>query len=194
MNFLGHIYFSDNDPEFMYANLFGDFVKGSDLSVYPAKIKKGIILHRAIDHYIDHDPDVITLMRHLYTSLPKITGIAIDLYFDYLLASNWNQYHSLEYKEFLDRFYSFSIENEPGYPESFKSFIRILKEKNWMIHYATREGLSKMCTGVSKRISFQNALSEAPIVFDQNEVFITETFHNYMRKAIPYFTDLRSSL
>lgn len=194
MNFLGHIYFSDNDPELMYANLFGDFVKGSDLSSYPTKIKKGIVLHRAIDNYIDHHPDVVQLMHHLYPSLPKITGIAIDLYFDHLLASNWNKFHSVDYRQYLNKFYAHSIEDESGYPESFKAFMRILKQKDWMIHYDSREGLNKMCTGVSQRISFPNALSLAPKVFDQNKDFILETFEKYMKSAIPYFSDLRASL
>jgi acyl carrier protein phosphodiesterase len=194
MNFLGHIYFSDNDPELMYANLFGDFVKGSDLSNFPTSIKKGIILHRSIDNYIDHHPDVVDLMHQLYPSLPKITGIAVDLYFDHLLASNWNNYHPTDYRSYLNKFYSYSIEKEPAYPESYKSFIRILKQKDWMIHYNSREGLKKMCNGVSQRISFSNALSFAPNIFERKEKIITETFEKYMTSAIPFFSELRSRL
>lgn len=194
MNFLGHIYFSDNDQELMYANLFGDFVKGSDLSSYPENIKKGIILHRAIDNYIDHHPDVVNLMHHLYPSLPKITGIAIDLYFDHLLASNWNKFHSVDYRDYLNKFYAYSIEDESGYPESYKSFIRILKQRDWMIHYGSREGLDKMCNGVSQRISFPNALSDAAEVFDHNQDLIFQTFEKYMKTAIPFFSDLRERL
>ena len=56
MNFLGHLYFSNNNPELMYANLFGDFVKGKDLSMYSPQVQKGILLHRKIDDYIDNHP------------------------------------------------------------------------------------------------------------------------------------------
>lgn len=178
----------------MYANLFGDFVKGSDLSTYPSHIKKGIVLHRAIDNYVDHHSDVVNLMNHLYPTLPKITGIAIDLYFDHLLASNWKTFHSTDYRVYLDKFYSYSIEDESGYPESYKSFMRNLKKRDWMIHYGTREGLDKMCYGVSQRISFPNALSFAPNVFDLNKDFIFETFQKYMKSAIPFFNDFRAGL
>ena len=66
MNYLGHLYFSKNDFELMYYNLFGDFVKGSDLSRFPIKIQEGIRLHREIDHYIDHHPYVRKLLHKLY--------------------------------------------------------------------------------------------------------------------------------
>ena len=39
MNFLGHLYFSHDDLALMQANLFGDFVKGKDLSRYSLKIQ-----------------------------------------------------------------------------------------------------------------------------------------------------------
>ena len=47
----------------MHANLFGDYVKGSDLSTYSKPVQEGIRLHRQIDSYIDHHPDVLKLMH-----------------------------------------------------------------------------------------------------------------------------------
>ena len=50
MNFLGHLYFSYDNHALMIANIFGDFVRGKDLSDYPEIIQKGITLHREIDN------------------------------------------------------------------------------------------------------------------------------------------------
>jgi acyl carrier protein phosphodiesterase len=77
MNFLGHLYFSNNNLELMYANLFGDHVKGSDYSHFPEIVQTGISLHRSIDNYIDHHPKVVELMHKLYPELPKVTVIAM---------------------------------------------------------------------------------------------------------------------
>lgn len=88
MNFLGHLYFSENDTELMLNNLYGDYVKGKNLDAYPLEIQRGILLHRAIDNFIDTNPGVKELFHHLYPSLPKIAGIAVDLYFDHILAKN----------------------------------------------------------------------------------------------------------
>ena len=66
MNYLGHLYFSDNDHTLMLANLFGDFVKGKDLSAFQPEIQNGITLHRSIDNYIDSHPEVLRLLKILY--------------------------------------------------------------------------------------------------------------------------------
>jgi acyl carrier protein phosphodiesterase len=187
MNFLGHLYFSNNDTSLMYANLFGDFVKGKDLNRFSAVQKKGIILHRAIDQYIDHHPAVTDLMHQLYPHLPKVTGIAIDLFFDHLLAKQWDNYHSSSLTDFLANFYSVSIQDDPNYTEEFKIFILQLKRHNWIASYPQFYALEKMSQGVSSRISFQNSLESAPIVFLQFESQIEQAFKRYMIDAQNYF-------
>ena len=115
MNLLGHLYFSDNKQELMYANLFGDFVKGKNLSAFSTVVQSGIVLHRSIDSYIDQHTEVRKLMHILYPILPKVTGIAIDLYFDHCLAKNWKTYHNIPYEEFLEEFYAYQPENWQEY-------------------------------------------------------------------------------
>ena len=171
----------------MYANLFGDFVKGKDLERFSDLQKKGIVLHRAIDQYIDHHPAVLELMHQLYPHLPKVTGIAIDLYFDHLLAKQWENYHSKSLTEFLDDFYSISIQNDPNYSEEYKTFIQKLKKHNWIASYSQFFALEKMSEGVSSRISFENSLRNAPQVFLNFESEIEQAFTKYMTDAQDYF-------
>src|SRR5690554_7679267 len=71
----------------MLANLFGDFVKGKDYTYLPQIIQDGVGLHRQIDDFVDRHPLVSELRLKLYKELPKIAGIAIDLFFDHLLRS-----------------------------------------------------------------------------------------------------------
>jgi acyl carrier protein phosphodiesterase len=187
MNFLGHLYFSNNDTSLMYANLFGDFVKGKDLDRFSAVQKKGIILHRAIDQYIDHHSAVTDLMHQLYPHLPKVTGIAIDLFFDHLLAKQWDNYHSSSLNDFLANFYSVSIKDDPNYPEEYKIFIQQLKRHNWIASYPQFHALEKMSKGVASRISFKNSLESAPTVYLKFESQIEQTFKHYMIDAQNYF-------
>ena len=189
MNFLGHLYFSGNDSELMYANLFGDTVKGNQFLNYPAEIQKGILLHRKIDDYIDRHPAVIELKRDLYDELPKISSVAIDLFFDHLLARNWSDYHELDYFEFLENFYNFQPEHWDAYPITFRKFIDIMRERKWLNYYPLEEGLIKSCQGVSSRISFPNALYKAPEIFWKKEKFITEVFKTYMIDAQAYLAN-----
>lgn len=194
MNFLGHLYFSNNDLELMYANLFGDYVKGRDLEMYSKKVRSGIQLHRSIDNYIDHHPEVVKLMHHLYSELPKVTGIAIDLFFDHLLAKNWNKFHNEPYSEFLDEFYNYQPTNWNEFSSEFKQFILKMREHKWLNYYPSMYGLEKSCEGVSARLSFQNELKNAPNSFIKHEIQIQSCFNVYMTDALPFFNKKRESL
>lgn len=171
----------------MHANLFGDFIKGNDLDHLPQKLQEGIRLHRSIDSYIDHHPAVLTLMRELYSILPKVSGIAIDLFFDHLLAKNWENYHPTPLADFIDDFYRAELVDKAHFSPEYLFVLDKMKEKNWLYQYQFSYGLMKACNGVSRRISFPNALGNAHRVFEELEPRITETFVIYMQDARDFF-------
>lgn len=187
MNYLGHLFFSNNDTELMSANLFGDFVKGSDLSGFRPKTQEGIRLHRAIDHFIDTHPAVLELLHELYPKLPKVAGIAVDLYFDHLLAKNWEKYHSKSLDIFLQTFYDAIDLSSDKYSPDFKNMIHHLVKVNWISYYPTLEGLDKACNGVSSRLSFPNELKHGLKVFLEFEEKISTVFDVFMKAAMDYF-------
>jgi acyl carrier protein phosphodiesterase len=188
MNFLGHLYFSNNDKDLMLANLFGDFVKGTNFNHFTPKIREGIILHRQIDTYIDQHSNVLELKLMLYQDLPKVAGVAVDLFFDHLLAKHWRNYHSAEYETFLSDFYCHNADFEPQLTEEFKQFITAFRDRKWLNHYPTYFGLAKSCEGVSKRISFANKLADAPEVYYKHEQAVKQVFQGYMKDAETYFS------
>ena len=53
MNFLAHIYLSDNSNEIILGNFMADFIKGNNFQHLPEGVIKGIKLHRAIDDFTD---------------------------------------------------------------------------------------------------------------------------------------------
>ncbi len=126
-------------------------------------------------------------MHKLYPELPKVTGIAIDLFFDHLLAIHWKDYHSEEYFSFLDRFYNYIPQNWDSYSPTFQGLITAMKEKKWMNYYPEFEGLVKATHGVGSRITFPNKLPEASTVFLLHSEEIEKCFHSYMIDAKSYF-------
>lgn len=183
MNFLGHLYFSQDHQDLMHANLFGDFVKGKHYENYSDIVQRGVLLHRSIDHFIDTNEHVVMLMRTLYSDLPKVSSIAIDLYFDHLLARNWEIFHQISLPTYLANFYKHLPSNLDEYPETFQQFLIKMKSYKWMSYYHNHEGLEKACHGVSSRISFENQLKKAPSVFLTYEKEITNVFFQYMEAA-----------
>ncbi|MBL1280287.1 MAG: DUF479 domain-containing protein [Fluviicola sp.] len=187
MNFLGHLFFSNNDTELMVANIFGDFVKGKDLSRYSEKIQSGIILHRKIDDYIDHHPIVLELKHQLHKPLPKVAGIAIDLYFDLLLGKHWDKYNMISLTNFINNFENVKVNRKDYDKEQFWKMMDRMKAGKWLHHSPTDYGLEKSSYGVSQMISFPNVLHTAPKIFYENEQIIESTFTQFMKEAIPHF-------
>jgi acyl carrier protein phosphodiesterase len=187
MNYLGHLYLSKNRLEIMRSNLFGDFIKGSHLETLPEIIKEGVILHRGIDDYIDHHPVVVDLLNVLYPQLPKVAGIAVDLYFDHLLARDWEEYHKLPLEAFISDFFNYKDKSEAYFSNDFKKLLKIIEKGNWLINYQNIDGLEFACKGLSKRISFDNELKNGVNVFYKNKEIIEATFKIFIKEAIIKF-------
>lgn len=189
MNFLGHLYLSGDNPSLMLANLYGDFIKGKDYSYLPPIVQKGVSLHRQIDDFVDNFPQVVQLRHQLYKDLPKVAGIAIDLYFDYCLAKNWNDYHPISLPNYVTNFFRYTNNathftiNNFTYKKSFIELIQIMQARKWLTRYAKIEGLTMASSGLSRRISFENNLDFAPSVFIKKQIIIEETFTSYMNVA-----------
>lgn len=194
MNFLGHLYFSGQDHELMYANLYGDFVKGKDLSAFPEIVSKGIKLHRSIDNYIDTHPVVRALMRELYSELPRISSIAVDVFFDHLLAKNWEHYSERSLREFTDNFYNYTPIHRDFYSRDYLFLIDKMKEGDWIYNYQYLQGVQFACKGLSRRISFPNVLDKAPDILQKKRELIERSFETYMKDAIPYFKEAIDSM
>lgn len=178
----------------MLANLFGDFVKGRDYTYLPHIVQNGVALHREIDDFIDRHPLILEILNDfLYKDLPKVANIAIDLYMDHLLAKHWKQFHELSLKDFEKLFFEFalntanqSFENEGNkfsYPTEFIDLLNIIHKKSWLIQYEKLDGLKMASSGLSKRISFDNNLDEAVIVFQKHELQIENVFFRFIKDA-----------
>lgn len=187
MNYLGHIYLSGNDPALMQANLYGDFVKGSHLEHLPAIVQEGIRLHRSIDHFIDHHPVVSELLVVLRAELPKVAGIAVDIYFDHLLAKNWRTFHPQDLDSYLAAVYKGFDLHSTDYPDDFLFFLKNVVERNWISSYPTLEAVDRMSHNISRQLSFPNQLANGKTVFAMHEKLITDSFFEYMPSANEHF-------
>lgn len=180
----------------MVANLFGDHIKGKDYSYLPPIVQQGILLHRQIDDFVDTHPLVKELRLKLYQDLPKVAGIAIDLYFDHCLAKNWSKYHhknltqfNEDFKRYISNKNNLTFSSTPfQYPARFLQLLSAMEKYDILEKYAIYEGLNKASNSLSNRLSFKNNLDTAPLVFHQHEKEISSVFEVYMLDAIAHFS------
>lgn len=187
MNYLGHLYLSGNDTGLMQANLYGDFVKGTGLSHLPETIQRGIRLHRSIDHFIDNHPVVHGLLPVLRPDLPKVARIAVDIYFDHLLAKHWEQFHPQPLDSYLQAVYRGFDLGDPHYSSDYRTFLGHMIQRNWIRSYPTLDAVDKMSHNVGAQLSFPNKLADGKAVFLIHEKTITQAFFEYMLAANEHF-------
>jgi len=167
MNFLAHIYLSGDDEELMIGNFIADFVKGNKKNDYPERICKGIVLHRMIDDYTDHNAITERSKARLRKKYGKYSGIIVDLYYDHFLAANFEEYQSESLKDFSHKTYSTLKKNWDALPEGVHYFLPFMIERNWLVNYATVEGIGRALSGLSIRVSFENKMAESVLDLEE---------------------------
>ena len=187
MNYLGHLFLSNDDWDLMICNLHGEYIKGKGYAHFDPIIRKGIELHRAIDYFTDNHPENLKLKQYCYQKLPKVSGVAIDIFYDHLLSINWKMYHHMNLSEFLDVFFNFSSKHEKYMHPEFIQFLKNLRQFQWIRHYGSEWGLNKMCQGVSQKLSFPNALMDAASFYKENKDKIESSFNIFIVDAIREF-------
>lgn len=185
LNYLAHIYLSGDDRQMQVGNFIGDFVKGRQHENYPKRIQNGILFHREIDTFTDAHPvfgEIVELLRPVFG---RYSGIIADMYFDYLLASDFNTYNSNhDLNRFAFNFYISVLWNYRWLPERVKRFIFHFVSTNRLKKYASYEGLESslqiMSNYKSKAIDPELTIS----FLKENESALRNYFNQFMPEII----------
>lgn len=141
MNYLAHIFLSGTDRQVQLGNFIGDAVKGSSYNNYPKSISDGILLHRAIDAYTDKHPAVREIIQLIKPYFGRYSGVLLDIFFDYLLASRFNEFSEISLKQYSRNFYFTIIRNHRYLPERIKNFMWHFIGTNRLCKYASKDGI-----------------------------------------------------
>ncbi|OJV22371.1 MAG: ACP phosphodiesterase [Bacteroidetes bacterium 41-46] len=191
MNYLAHIYLSEGKRQLQVGNFIGDFVKGRKHEEYPKEIQMGILLHREIDKFTDCHPIFLETTELLRPTFGRYSGIIADMYFDYLLASDFKRYNkSRSLTLFAANFYLSAIIYYKWLPDRVKGFIFHFIWTNRLKQYSTYEGLEYSLRIMSHYKS--SAINpELSISFlKDNEEVLRSRFNLFMPQAIDYVRSL----
>ena len=172
MNYLAHIYLSDENENIQLGNFFADSVKGKSYLHYPLEIQKGILLHRFIDSYTDDHEQVRKSKRRLDPKYGLYKGIIIDIFFDHFLAKNWIEYSDKTLVNFTEQFYRNLERNFDLLPEKTKGMVPYLIDQNWLESYANFDGIEAVLKGMNRRTQNRSKMDMAMTdLYSHYEVF-----------------------
>lgn len=191
MNFLAHILLSGENEGVMMGNYAGDFIKGRLTDEKTANWNPdyvlGLKLHRFIDSFTDTHPDVLQAKDVAAAAIGKLSGIVMDIYFDYFLAKNFGEYHSEPLPLYAHRIYSIIEKNEHLVPQTMIPMARSMVRQDWLTTYATLDGIDITFHRLSRRADFL-----APIYGAVSDLRANEAF--YYSKFLSFFPDLRKEV
>ncbi len=185
MNYLAHAYLSSHNDALLIGNFIADHVRGNNLEFYPEKIQDGIRMHRAIDSYTDAHPEFKKCKRLFYNGFEKYSGILVDIYFDYFLASEFQNHSILSLPEFTNKTYAVYVKHRNLLPENSNRFLNYVIQNNIYNAYASKEGIEKVLYHLSQRINHGTFLNESIDLLNQHQQEMHENFNLF-------FADLKS--
>ena len=111
MNFLAHLYLSENNTNILIGNFIADHIPGNNFTHLHPEIQKGILFHREIDTFTDAHKIVRKSKRRLHPRYRHYKGVIIDIFYDHYLAKNWQLYADIPLKTFAQNVYTLLQDN-----------------------------------------------------------------------------------
>lgn len=183
MNFLAHIYLSNNKENILIGNFIADAVKGNQYKNFPSEIQHGILLHRAIDYFTDNHPIVKKSKRRLQKRYGHYNGVIIDIFYDHFLAKNWHNYSEVELSTYVENVYSILEKNRNTLPEKMQKILTSMIKYNWLVNYASLEGMEQVLIGMNNRT---NKISNMNLAIEDLKINYTKFENDF----IPFFKEL----
>ena len=153
MNWLAHLLLAEPDPELRLGNLLGDLVKGKERDLLNPRLQRGLQCHQAIDIFTDRHYLVKCSKQRLDSEYRRFAGILIDVFYDYILANNWQDYSEIGLEEFTTTIYASWSESLTYLPPYSQAVIHRLIAENWLYSYQDLAGIELTLGRISYRLS-----------------------------------------
>lgn len=152
MNWLAHIFVSQNCIDYQLGNLLADPLKGKAWNGANHQVVAGFMMHRSIDTFTDTN----TLVHRSKARLGQkgyLKGVVVDIAYDYLLHKNWGRYSHIEADCFIQSFFENAELALHACPVEARHFVHRLRKHDVLTRYATMDGLEEAFARMDDRLS-----------------------------------------
>jgi acyl carrier protein phosphodiesterase len=168
MNHLAHFFLSGDNEDLAIGNFVADFITNRELPQFTEGVKRGIMLHRAIDAFTDAHPVVKQSTKRLHPFHHKYSPVIVDIYYDFLLAKNWEKYADGDpsvwnnnLRKFIDKMYNLLTKRHLELPEKLQKRLPRMIADDWLMRYSTYKGLNGAFLMIEKTAAFPGNFGNA---------------------------------
>jgi acyl carrier protein phosphodiesterase len=185
MNFLTTLYFAQENNEGIATGLIiGNTAKPNYLAKYNVDILKGILLETKIREFSEKHEAFVNSASRLSTKYAKHRNYVINIFFDHLLASNWQKYSNQNLEEFADKIYQLIVENMNLCPYKIRKYSPEMINKKWITGLSTLDGTHQYVNMLFKKERFSTNLEYALFELSESYNLYKEDFEKYFEALI----------
>lgn len=181
MNFLAHLYLSENHKDILIGNFIADHIRGKQLFNFDKTIQKGVVLHREIDSFTDAHAIVKKSKERLHPRYRHYDGVIIDIFYDYFLAKNWTMYSEIPLDIFTNAMYSLFQKKIDSLPLKSQNFIHYMVEYDILYNYQFKEGIEKVLRGMNRRTKGKSQMHLAIEDLTLQENYLEQDFFAFFK-------------
>jgi len=154
----------------------GDFCKGLDQASLDAKVRAGLLNHRAIDRYTDHHPLIREAKLVFSKPRRRFAGIVLDVLFDHYLIRHWASFSDREFTEFKQNTYELLSNSHGLMPAKMALTMESVVAKDWFSGYQTLEGVGFALDRIAGRIRFENQFANSIEEITRHDMALEQVF------------------
>ncbi len=192
MNYLAHLFLSDDSTDSIVGGLLGDFVKGALGDRYSADVCRGIELHRRVDAFTDSHAMVRLSKSHIPAERRRFAGIAVDIFYDHFLAKNWHVYSTVSLQDFSRRVYRALEERSDILPERLKQSLPVMIENDWLMSYRELRAIEAILVRTSRRLRRENPVAQTMVDLLTSYDDLETEFNNFFPDLIEFVAEYKN--
>jgi len=184
MNYLAHLFLSCHDEDLTIGNFIADSIRNKEVADYSERIQQGIFLHRQIDSFTDNHRVVRKSTRRLHPHHHKYAPVVIDVFFDNLLANNWQLYTDETLPDFAKRMYQVLTKRQNDLPLKMQKYVPNMIANDWLQKYGTKDGLQYTFERMDKRTKFKSNFVNAVSHLEADYELYEQEFNQFFPDVI----------
>jgi acyl carrier protein phosphodiesterase len=162
MNLLAHAllayaFLPDTEGGETCGSIMADYFSGQRLEDYPEAIARGIVHHRKVDAFTDAHPAFLAARAAVSDGAPPHSGgILVDLFWDNVLGSAWEEFGrplcGTDLRAFARSVYRRLELSRAHRSPLFSGVAPWIIDGDWLCAYASVEGIDRALRGLASRL------------------------------------------
>ncbi|MDR2651032.1 MAG: ACP phosphodiesterase [Prevotellaceae bacterium] len=171
----------------MIGNLIGDTVKGRKYETLQPIVRKGVLMHRAIDDFTDRHPINAKIRKLLHPEFGKYAGVYLDMFYDHFLAAGWDNFSKdISLMAFCTRFYFDALTRYKYLPFRIKALLYAFIVGNRLKNYSKLDSFADSLEFMHKHLRLPRTGKDAVECLVNQYSTLQDAFYEFFPLLVNY--------